>query len=33
VRVAVNFRMGKWGEEVFLTLAQAGVEREKQRMT
>jgi hypothetical protein len=30
---AVNFGMGQWGEEVFLTLAQAAVEREKQRIT
>jgi hypothetical protein len=33
VCVAVNFGMGQWGEEVFLTLAQAAVEREKQRIT
>ncbi len=32
VCVAVNFGMGQWGEEVFLTLAQAAVEREKQRI-
>jgi hypothetical protein len=31
VCVAVNFGMGQWGEEVFLRLAQAAVEREKQR--
>jgi hypothetical protein len=31
VCVAVNFGMGQWDEEVFLTLAQAAVEREKQR--
>jgi hypothetical protein len=31
VCVAVNFGMAQWGEEVFLTLAQAVVEREKQR--
>jgi len=24
--------MGQWGEEVFLTLAQAAVEREKQQL-
>lgn len=33
VCVAVNFGMGQWGEEVFLTLAQAAVEQEKRRMT
>ena len=33
VCVAVNFGLGQWGEEVFLTLAQAAVERENQRMT
>ena len=31
VCVAVNFGMGQWGEEVFLTLAQAAVERENQK--
>ena len=29
----MNFGMGQWGEEVFLTLAQAAVDREKQRIT
>jgi hypothetical protein len=28
VCVAVNFGMGQWGEEVFLTLARAAVDRE-----
>src|SRR5207302_6282920 len=28
VCVAVNFGMGQWGEEVFMTLARAAVERE-----
>ena len=32
VCVAVNFGTGEWGDEVFLTLAQAAVEREKQRI-
>jgi hypothetical protein len=29
VCVAVNFGMGQWGEEVFMTLARGAVEREK----
>jgi hypothetical protein len=29
VCVAVNFGMGQWGEEVFLTLARAATDREK----
>jgi hypothetical protein len=29
VCVAVNFGMGQWGEEVFLTLARAAADREK----
>jgi hypothetical protein len=33
VCVAVNFGMGQWGEEVFLTLARAAVDRERQRLS
>jgi hypothetical protein len=29
VCVAVNFGMGQWGEEVFLTLARAAADHEK----
>lgn len=32
VCVAANFGMGQWGEEVFLTLARAAVDREKQQI-
>ena len=31
VCVAVNFGMGQWGEEVFLTLARAAIDREAVR--